>query len=97
MNTTPRTGRSASPRTASTWPTISCARRLRDKPSPPVAQNAQASAAHSAHGSQIGLSALHRRGEQLAPDLFTDPESFVLLGEHPAAVHHRSRSTGSVT
>src|SRR5438128_1404043 len=44
MNTTPRTGRSASPRTASTWPTISCARRLREKPSPPVAQNAQASA-----------------------------------------------------
>src|SRR5437899_1709648 len=44
MNTTPRTGRSASPRPPSTWPTISCARRLREKPSPPVAQNAQASA-----------------------------------------------------
>src|SRR6267378_533141 len=44
MNTTPRTGRSASARTASTWPTISAAWRFRWKPSSPVAQKAQASA-----------------------------------------------------
>src|SRR5713226_5795159 len=44
MNTMPRTGRSASRRTERTCPTISCAARLREKPSRPVAQNAQASA-----------------------------------------------------
>src|SRR6266849_4847561 len=44
MKTTPRTGRSASARTARTWPTISCASRLREKPRRPVAQKAQASA-----------------------------------------------------
>src|SRR5512140_541331 len=44
MKTTPRTGRSASARTASTWRTISDASRLREKPSAPVAQKAQARA-----------------------------------------------------
>src|SRR6266481_2455951 len=44
MKTTPRTGRSASARTARTWPTISWASRLREKPRRPVAQKAQASA-----------------------------------------------------